>query len=339
MTSCFTSDCPDPPEGADAVLKCFPASGAECQAFNATLDGGFAEDETCCESRREILNCPSPPRVEPTYNEDGMKISDGYSLPNITQAQLKEFSDPNSTSFGKLVLRFPVAYMRLQHGLGQDGDEVFVRGIAAYLEGATLDTSATKFKVNLTAKGEMKSQVKKPPESHECAATSGLFDDYIFAGAPSGQQYCSSADCNPPNAVVYETSYWNWHESDGCGGIREQPVFSNTRFAYGSKFSDDMRYCTTESYEKSYQNAALTKTGKHGPYNSASLFSSFELSVTSDGTPVNNWGIDLSGVTAIHIGFWLMTTEADERQCSKMCDATFTGDECKGVNDIMKQVC
>ena len=182
----------------------------------------------------------------------------------------------------------------------------------------------------------MKSQVKKPPESHECAATSGLFDDYFFAGAPSGQQYCSSADCNPPNAVVYETSYWNWHESDGCGGIREQPVFSNTRFAYGSKFSDDMRYCT---YEKSYQNPALLATGKNGPYNSASLFSSFELSVTSDGTPVNNWGIDLSGVTAIHIGFWLMTTEADERQCSKMCDATFTGDECKGVNDIMKQVC
>ena len=324
MTSCVASDCPcfDSECDDDAVLKCFPASGAECQAFNATFDGGFAEDETCCVTRYETFSCTSPPRVEPTY-DDGMLISDGYTLPYITEAQLKSFSDPDNPTFGKLLIDFPVAYMRQNAGLGLDRDDVFVRGIAAYLEGATL-TSATKFKVKLTAKGEMTNQVKKPLEAQECVAPSCLFDDYSFAGAPSGESY-------PPSTVEYTASYSNWDSDEGCGGgsFKEQPVFTADRFAAESR--GKMWYCTTEDYEKSYEDG--DPGDSTGPYNSASLFSSFELTVTSDGSSLNNWGIDLSGVTAIHIGFWLMTTFAPEEgkdQCQEMCSSTFTGD-CAGV--------
>ena len=334
MASCVASDCPcfDSECDDDAVLKCFPASGVECQAFNATLDGGFAEDETCCESRREILTCTEPPRVEPTYY-DGKLVSDGYTLPYITEAQLKSFSDFDSPTFGKLVIEFPVAYMRQKTGLSTDKDDVFVRGIAAYLEGATIWQTGKIFNVELTAKGEMTNQVRTPPP-HECAATSCLFDDYSFAGSPSGES-------NPPSTVVYEANYWNWEgEIDPATGNPKQPDEGCGESGAGQRvFTEDnvaadsppMFYCTKEQYDESYENGGTARTP--GPYNSASLFSSFELTATSSGESGTNWGINLTDVTTIHIGFWLMTTSSpkeDEDQCQEMCSSAFTGD-CAGV--------
>ena len=342
MTSCVASDCPDPPEGADAVLKCFPASGAECQAFNATLDGGFAEDETCCESRREFFNCTEPPRVEPTYNEYGL-ATDGYKNPYITADQYEKFVDPKSESWGKLLIQFPTEYMRSQKSLSRSTDEVFVRGIAAYLEGA--DDGDGQLTVSLTATGEMTNQVRKSNEElyrEGCQADSCIFHDYNFTGAPSGQAYKNAYERNADNTVTYTATYWNVDPKSGdCpGGVpKKKAVFSETKQALGTSDADPLYYCTNAAFEQTYQNAAITNKDPKGPYNSASLFTNFELSVTGDGSPVNNYGVDLRGVTAIHIGFWLKTTEADEGQCSKMCDATFTGDECKGDNDIMKQVC
>ena len=141
--------------------------------------------------------------------------------------------------------------------------------------------------------------------------------------APSGES-------SPPSTVEYEANYWNWDSDEGCGESGGgQQVFTEDNVAADSP---PMFYCTTEDYEGSYENGD-PGDNPTGPYNSASLFSSFELTVTSDGSSLNNWGIDLSGVTAIHIGFWLMTTSSpdeDEDQCQEMCSSTFTGD-CAGV--------
>ena len=96
-----------------------------------------------------------------------------------------------------------------------------------------------------------------------------------------------------------------------------------------------MFYCTKEQYDESYENGGTARTP--GPYNSASLFSSFELTVTSSGESGTNWGINLTDVTTIHIGFWLMTTSSPkdyQDQCQEMsstvCSSAFTGD-CAGV--------
>jgi len=327
----------------DAVLKCFAASGATCQDFNATLDGGLADDETCCESRREIFNCTEPPRVEPTYipGQDGKPYMDGYTYPYITVEQFEQFVDPQSENWGKLLIQFPTEYMRSQPSLGRKADEVFVRGIAAYIEGANVpaiegaDVQAT---VSLTATGEMTNQVRKSNDYIDQACygvdTSCLFDDYGFTGAPSGQAYGSNND----NTVVYSATYWNVDPETGdCPGAEtKKAVFSETKKAMGTSEADRLYYCTNADFEQTYQNSHLSNDPS-GPYNSASLFTNFELSVTSDAsprpTPFGRYGIDLRGVTAIHIGFWLMTTDAPDGpddQCSEMCSTPFTGN-CAGV--------
>jgi len=228
--------------------------------------------------------------------------------------------------------------MRSQSSLGRKADEVFVRGIAAYIEGANVPAikgANVQATVSLTATGEMTNQVRKSNEYVDQACygvdTSCMFDDYNFTGAPSGQAYGG----NNPNTVVYSATYWNVDETGDCpNAVTKTAVFSDTKKAMGTSEDDRLYYCTIADFEQTYQNSYFLENDFSGPYNSASLFTNFELSVTSDAsakpTPFGRYGIDLRGMTAIHIGFWLMTTKAPDDQCSEMCSTPFTGN-CAGV--------
>ena len=226
---------------------------------------------------------------------------------------------------------------------------MFVRGIAAYLEGATVDGS-DKIIVTLTATGEMTNQVKiRHPDG--CDATSCRFDNYPFSGAPSGQAYCYTADdgnpvCNEYNTLKYQARYRNTTGGPGTGcqfaaDGQPKPVFTNDKpardkpSACGKQdacFDESLEcpcYCTDEEYEETYQNAYFMGDDLSGPYNSAGLFSSYNLTVTgtasdwrgkADGKKYN---INLHGVKAIHLGLWLKTTTADWGKCASPKDAEF----------------
>ena len=73
MGSCIIADCPS---SDDAAVKCFERSSTTCTDYLAGVEWDLADDETCCESRRETFNCTEPPGQPPTY-EDGKLATDG----------------------------------------------------------------------------------------------------------------------------------------------------------------------------------------------------------------------------------------------------------------------
>lgn len=340
------SDCTCWAPGCPGSVQCYGSSSAECQEAKPVLDvTEYSDGTTCCKSKFARFNCTEVPRQPAQYSNDQTTlISDGYEIPYISSADFENFVDPNSENWGKLVIKWPIAYMREQAGLENNEDEVFVRGIAAYLEGATVDLPTREIKVTLTPTGQMTNQVRKPGDPNDgCNAASCFFDDYSFTGAPSNKA---------PNTLTYEASYRNtnckvWSKycdtsdgtCDGLGANNRYLVFGTGGYRssaneeescdLGSDCEDSAKECACycvagKPYEESYEDpGALAQSG----YNQASLFSSYELVVTSDGDDETydggKSGIKLQGVTAIHVGFWLKTTSAPksgESQCADIND-------------------
>lgn len=148
-----------------------------------------------------------------------------------------------------------------------------------------------------------------------------VFDNYSYVGAPSGAS----------NTVSYTLYYSNPEPvTDTCDGeTGAQPVF------YGQTNREIMcatpqgsapcfHYCTNLDFASLEDGNAKKFHTTGGPYNFASVYSSFRLILSNKfgaNQPVGfrSQGIQLQGVKAVHIGMWLKTNGRNNQEMDT-CD-------------------
>lgn len=302
LSMCSAAEYPSPPQGVVYV------PGTDCLVPGASLPAGA----TCCNITRFNNNCTFDP---PT------------NVPYITPAAFRDFSDDQQESWGKLEFEIePKQLSRLT-----SYDEVFVRGVSVYLEGASIEAQiANELNVRLEPSGQMTTRVldQNWPSNASCAAYVAkdpnnlcIFNNYSYVGAPSGAS----------NTVSY-TMYYSSPESatgtcDGSTGA--QPVFyghSNRELTCqtASGPAPCFYYCTNLDFASLESGNAKTFHTTGGPYNFASVYSSFRLVLSNKfgaDRPVGfrSQGIQLPDVTAIHIGMWLKTNGRNNQELDT-CD-------------------
>jgi hypothetical protein len=302
LSMCSTARDPFPPPGVIYV------AGTECLVPGASLPVGA----TCCNITRFNNNCTFDPPTNQPY---------------MTPTAFRDFSDNTQESWGKLDFQIkPHQLSRLS-----SYDEVFVRGISVYLEGASIETEiANELNVRLEPFGQMVTRVLNQnwPSNNTCAAYVAedpnnlcIFNNYSFVGAPSGAS----------NTVSYTLYYSSPEPVTGfCdGNTGAQPVFygrnnreitCETRFGFTPCFY----YCTNLDFASLEGGDAKNFHTTSGPYNFASVYSSFRLVLSNKfgaDRPVGfrSQGVQLQDVSAIHIGMWLKTNGRNSQQMDT-CD-------------------
>ena len=265
------------------------SNGTECLVENNTP----REGTTCCKTKLWNPNCAFDPPEDRPY---------------ITRDAFKRFTDKGSEDWGKMT--FSLASISRADTTLQEYDEIFIRGVGAYLEGAEIDElAASDLHVRLTPIGQMITRVKDRDwwKDEGCVAAKEkdgrnlcAFKNHTFVGAPSGGQA----------TVSYTTKYHNPAATkfNPCHNLNRQPVFYERREIQPSR-----DYCTSldfASLESGDPRALYPEA--NGPYNFASLYSSFELAVYNRESverrvDIRSRGIRLEDVQAVRLGLWLKT--------------------------------
>jgi len=285
--------------------------GTECLADGASMP----KDGMCCNITEFNRNCIFDPPSDRPY---------------ITRGAFERFADSSHEDWGKLAFTIEPRFVPELTKY----DEVFVRGISAYLEGASIDRSEMRdnsLNIRLQPIGQMITRVKDPDWDKDEACmraweqdptTLCMFNNHTFVGAPSGEQA----------TVSYTMNYHNTREeqSDVCpDGTRPHPVFynKNSRELVGEDGKPRFHYCHNSdlsSLEAGDPRAVYKK--ETTPYNFASAYSSYKLTVwnkfSSDkDVKIRSKGINLTEVKAIHLAMWVKTNGKNNQRL----------DECKDI--------
>lgn len=307
VSTCSTARFPTPPPGT--VYQ----TGTACLVPGEPMPA----DTTCCEFTRFNNNC--------TFDTP-------TDVPFITPAAFRDFSDNQRELWGQL--RFKLEPQQLS--TLSSYDEVFIRGVSVYLEGATIDTKiANELNVRLEPSGQMVTRVLNQnwPANATCAAyvredpnNLCLFNNFSFVGAPSGKS----------NTVDYTLYYSNPDSITGtCNGAGTQPVFygqSNREITCETSqgLAPCFHYCTNLDFASLEAGNSRVFHTTGGPYNFASVYSSFNLLLSNKvgtGRPVEfrSQGIQLQGVKAVHLGMWLKTNGRNNQQMDTCDDIEIKG--------------
>jgi len=302
LTECNSAQYPSPPPGVAYV------NGTACLEPGASLPAGA----TCCEVTRFNANCTFDP---PT------------NVPYITPAAFKAFSDDQEESWGKLDFAIEPQMLDILSSY----DEVFIRGISVYLEGASITMEiANDLNVRLEPAGQMVTRVLNQDWrlNDTCASYVAedptnlcVFNNFSYVGAPSGSS----------NTVSYTMYYYNANSSTiQCRfGMGAQPVFydqSNREIECQSSTGPVpcFHYCTDLDFASLEAGNAKAFHTTSGSFNFASVYSSFRLTIfnkfgANQPVEVRSMGIRLQDVKAIHIGMWLKTNGRNSAQMDT-CD-------------------
>ena len=262
----------------------------------------------CCNITRWQMSCDrTPPEV-----------------PHIRRSAFDAFVNKSSESWGKLSIT--LTQKQLQHLLGYD--EVFVRGIATFLEGATEDPhEASRLNFRWSATGAMQTKVMRQKWFKEKACHDAfledlynlcMFNNYSFWGVPNDQ-----------SQLVTYTSYYSSTKSDGitcAGGLSGTPVFSGKRELECGD-SPCFHYCSNLDFGSLDQgDVRAMYRSSSSPYNFASIYSGWNLQVynqfdASQPVSIRGRGIDLTGVRSIRVAMWLKTNGKNNQKllpCSQI---------------------
>ena len=300
--------------------------GTECLSEGATMP----KDGTCC---RISYWSNEACTVEPPHNDESLYI---------TRDAFVAFTDASKESWGNLEIALDPTHPALRKQLDMY-DEMFVRGMSVYFEGASIDQSRA-IHATLTPMGQQTTRVLHqdwskgvtPPACEGVAAEDLIdslcrFTNYSFVGGPSGGQ----------SSVAYASYYSSPSPSNRCnGGYEAKPVFYKDRPLLGPDACDHQtdgpcfQYCTDLDFSSLESgDVASIAHGKQDPYNFASLFSSYNLVVHNGlGTEVSvqsrSVGIDLGHVKTIRLGMWLKTNG----------DNSMARDTCNAIGNIGKKL-
>jgi hypothetical protein len=225
----------------------------------------------------------------------------------ITEDAWKRFTTASADEpgYGQLTFQVTPGMMDKLHLSGYD--EIFVRGMAAYLEGATASNDKS-FHVAMTPVGQMMTRVRQHEwqKSAECKAYQKLdegnlcdWTNYSYIASPSG------GATSHPQGVTYKSHYYNTGEGGECSGSQPKEVFDKEHRIHTYEGAAPY-FCTDQDYSDFDNPAATQNTGS---FNFASLFSTFNLTVTNNHAtwPTSIQGLNLSSVKVVHIGLWLKT--------------------------------
>lgn len=331
---------PDSLTNDEGGLVTLPGDKSCFSGFDVEETAGM-ESMVCCKDTHMVNTCPS---LEPPYS------------PYITTTEMANFIDPTSPNWGRLKFEISLAKLPPKQLIYLNSfDTVFIRELSVFLPGAKINRNITSnLNVRISPTGQMTNYVSKnaPWADPACAHSTTPQDrlcsktDHVFSGAPS-----SNSD-GRAMAASYTSHYFNpdGHDTSGkpicvTGSVQTPaiPVFTINQFTWCGDAPCGDHYCTDLSFKGAEVEAILsTPTSKINtlPYNLASLYSTFELSVYNDDaigglhtvdsgadnipSSARSQGIDLSGVTSVEIGVWLLTPEGKSSDGRDTCDAIAT---------------
>lgn len=313
---------PPPPWTGECTIKhCSPEAeptitNLDSNDTSCVADGGsLPEGSTCCQITEWVY-------------EDTCTSVEKPSGPFITRAALESFMDPSSDGWGNLSFSIDPSYGATDEVLMatlNEFNELFVSGMSLYLEGAEMQQSQVLL-ATLVPTGQMTNRVLNSSASRieECEGILSQdeknlcrWDNYTFNGAPAGSQ-----------SVSYQSMYNNPVDGVCSGNLKASVVFSSEHELMCGPEGDTacFSYCTDENYQSLNRFADQPTT----PFSLASVYGTFTLSITNSqykfdpNAPVGlrSYGIDLTNLTAIHLGLWVYGTQNTQQiQCSDISDA------------------
>ena len=277
-------------------LEILPNS--ECLIDGATAPEGIV----CCRLKQWRTVCDSD-----------------QSPPNRPYFELPAFeSFKNDTHEGWGKIRFSLEPKHLVQLA--EYDSIFVRGMAVHLEGAGInEADAVNLNARLTPVGNMLTRILRRDwlEDESCKAAyeqnaneQCMYENVTFWAGPAGR-----------HSTVAYTSYYHdptYEQGDirgSCEGSAPRPVFTADRALDGLYQCTNLDLGSLEAGNVRAMHRSLST-----PFNFASIFTTYELSITNRfteaGVPVDvrSRGIDLTKVKSVRLGLWLKTNGRNTRR-------------------------